>query len=99
MVGVAWFYSKVKGVLKKTPFFIIRTTPTITLSGIIWFWLRLTGFSPPTLAKTQILPRASRVLTIHNAGSKLSVFYVSVFRRIGYSEFESFVIFTGKVFL
>ena len=35
MVGVAWIYSKVKGILKKTPFFIIKTTPTITLSGII----------------------------------------------------------------
>ena len=37
MVGVAWFYSKVKGVFeKKTPFFIIKTTPTITLSAVFW---------------------------------------------------------------
>ena len=35
MVGVAWFYSKVKGIFSKTPFFIVKTTPTIALSGII----------------------------------------------------------------
>ena len=34
MVGVAWFYFKNKG-NESCPFLFIKTTPTITLSGII----------------------------------------------------------------
>ena len=34
MVGVAWFYLKNKG-NECCPFLFIKTTPTITLSGII----------------------------------------------------------------
>jgi len=74
MVGVAWFYSKVKGVLEKTPFFIIKTTPTITLSAVIRFYFGLTGVKPATPHKIRIPARASRVFPAHNADSKPKYF-------------------------
>ena len=43
-------------------FLIIKNSSKQTLSGIIRFLLRLADISPPTLVKTRILPRASRLL-------------------------------------
>jgi|GEM_PF-2632866 len=61
MVGVAWFYSKDKGVFKKTPFFIIKTTPTITLSAVFWLGggcLYYLYYPAAAQHKIQLEPRA-----------------------------------------